>query len=148
MYPRDTYEVLEHLERFHRTREDTYRQLLSSAVEARVSLLLERLIELEEEAGRAIAGEREPMEEGRTTYLLSGPTLTIKPAHAADCKCESSPSFDEALECALTSDTAVLELIDRLAGSSPAASVQELAGRLREFEQTRERQIAIFIRPD
>src|SRR5690606_27242971 len=81
-------------------------------------------------------------------YLLSGPTLTIKPAHAADCKCETNPTFDDALGCALASDTAVEELIDRLAGSSAAASVQELAKRQRGVEQTREQQNSIIVRSD
>jgi hypothetical protein len=148
MVPKDAYQVLELLESYHRARRDNYLQLHSRAKEDRVSLLLEHLAGLEKEAIEVIADERARIPKGKATYLLSGPTLTIDPAHAVDCRCGPAPTFDDAVWCALSSDEALDELIDRLAGSTPAASIQELASRLREFERTRERQIANFARPD
>jgi hypothetical protein len=60
----------------------------------------------------------------------------------------ANPTFDEALGCALASDEALDEVIDLLAGSSAAASVQDLAARLRDLERTKDRDIAKFTRAD
>ncbi len=97
---------------------------------------------------RIIDSELAQLPAEQSTYLSSGPELNVDPAHAADCRCDSAPSFDDALECALTSDLAVFDMIDRLGGSSAAASVPELATRLRELEETKDRQIARFTRQD
>lgn len=74
--------------------------------------------------------------------------LSEEASLASDCHCVDDPSFHDALTCALTSGPLLEELFSRLEGSSAAASVLDLVKRLRELQQTRERQIANFTRQD
>lgn len=148
MKPLTVYEIIQLLQQYHQQRHDTYQQLAGQAGEERAATLLNHLVELEAMALRIIGNELAQLTSEQSTYLSSGPELNIDPAHAADCRCDSAPGFEDALSCALTSDLAVFDMIDRLAGSSAAASVQELAGRLREVEQTKALQIARFTRAD
>lgn len=148
MKPLTVYEIIQLLQRYHQQRHDTYQRLAGEADEERAATLLNHLVELEAMALRIIGSELAQMSSEQSTYLTSGPELNIDPAHAADCRCDSTPRFEDALSCALTSDLAVFDMIDRLAGASAAASVQELASRLREVEQTKALQIARFTRAD
>ncbi len=88
------------------------------------------------------------MDPDRSTFLSFGPTVNVKLEELASCRHDDGPSWEDALECALRSDAVLLDLIDRLAGSTAATSVQELAARLREMEQTKDREIAKFTRTD
>ena len=146
--PRTVLEVLQLLEDYHQQRHDIYNRLADAGDDARAELLLRHLVELEANAIRIIQDEIKHVQGGPSAYLSSGPTLSIKPAHAMDCQCGDHPSYADALRCALSSDDALDELIDRLSGSSAAASVQNLAARLREVERTKDRQIANFTRDD
>lgn len=148
MEPRTVYELLKMLETYHQQRHDSYLQLASRGTDERACILLHHLGKLEENAINIIRDERDHLKPDQATYLTSGPTLTIAPSHAMDCKCDGDPTFDDALRCALTSDDALDELIDRLAGSSAAASIQDLATRLRDVERTKDREIAKFTRED
>ncbi len=142
------YEVLDTLESIHRCRRDQYKQLVSCCTDDRARLLLQRLEELEEIAVTEIHDEHERLHPDQATYLPLGTDLTSGPTHGVDCQCGSNPTFDEALECVLSSDGPLDDLIDQLADSSAATSVQELAARLSEFERTRDRQIARFATED
>lgn len=148
MKPLTVFEIIQLLQHYHQQRHDTYQRLAEEAEEHRAATLLNHLIELEAMALRIIDHELAQLSPAQSTYLSSGPELNVDPAHAADCRCDAAPSFEDALQCALTSDLAVFDMIDRLAGSSAASSVQELANRLREVEQTKALQIARFTRAD
>jgi len=148
MKPVTVFEIIQLLQQYHQRRQENYQRLAEGATDERTATLLNHLVELEAMAQRIIGSELSQLSPDHSTYLSSGPELNIDPAHAADCRCGSAPSFEDALGCALTSDLAVFDMIDRLGGSSAAASVQELATRLRELEETKDRQIARFTRPD
>jgi hypothetical protein len=148
MSPSNVYEVLQLLKTYHQQRRDTYRQLADSGSEERACLLLRHLVVLEENALEIIGAEIARLQPDHAAHLMPGPTLTIAPAHAMDCRCDSQPTFEEALGCALSSDAALDELIDRISGSSRAPSVQDLAARLRDLERTKDREIAKFTRED
>ena len=148
MAARTVRELLELLERYHQQRRESYRQLADQATDERARLLLNHLVELEDQALRILHEEHERLRPEHSSYLPSGPTLTIEPTHAMDCRCESNPTFEDALQCALTSDEALDEVIDHVAGASPTRSVQDLAVRLRQVERTKDQQIARFTRSD
>lgn len=146
--PRTVYDVLVMLADYHDQRALRYRQLVGASVDPQADILLDHLVELETRSSQVIRGEMEQLEPEHATYLITGPQLSSDAIHAADCCCSDEPSFHDALGCALTSDQRLTELLDRMADCTAAASVVELAQRLREFETTKERQIAKFTRQD
>lgn len=146
--PKTSSDILQMLESYHQQRHDTYRQLATRADDARLQMLLEHLVSLENDALVIIHGEQKQHSSRQASHLMSGQALTIQPAHAMDCQCSEEPTFDAALACALTSDAALDELIDLLQSSNAAQSIQDLAARLREAERTKDRQIAKFTRED
>ena len=148
MPPQTVYEVLGALESIHVRRRDNYKQLASRSSDERALLLLHRLAELEEVVVEEIHEEHARLNPDHATYLPLGTGLTSGPTHGVDCQCGSNPTFEEALDCVLSSDGPLDELIDELADSSAAQTVQDLAARLRDFERTRDRQIANFARED
>ncbi len=146
--PRTIYDVLSMLFDYHLRRADRYRELAKASVEPRATILLEHLVQLERESVKVVRSEMDKLSPDQATFLLSGPTLSTEAMHAADCQCEGDPTFDDTLDCALTSDRRLEELLDRIEDCSAALSVGELATRLRELETTKNRQIAKFIRED
>lgn len=146
--PRTVYEVVAILEDYHARRLANYTRLLSDASDEMAKILLEHLIKLENHSLTVVRAELKQLDSKRTTYLSSGPVLSEAATHASDCNCGEDPSFHAALTCALTSDHLLEELFLRLEGSSAAASVLDLVKRLRDLEETKERQIANFTRPD
>lgn len=147
MTPRTVHNALQMLKSYHQRRRDTYQRLAESTTDERTQILLNELVALEETAIQ-IVGDEDANLGDRETYLMPGPTLNIDPAHAMDCRCDSQPTFEDALWCALSSDAALDELIDLVTGCTAALSIQELASRLRELERTKDRQVAKFTRED
>jgi hypothetical protein len=146
--PQTVHDAMQMLQGYHQQRCDMYRRLAKDASDERTGILLDKLVQLEEQAVQFIEdeiGRREPKDK---SYLLPGPLPTIDPAHAMDCRCGSDPGFEDVLSCSLRSDGALDELIDLIAASNAAQSIQDLASSLRELERTRERQIAKFTRSD
>lgn len=111
-------------------------------------ILLEHLVQLEEHSSKVIQSEIKELSPEHSTYLIAGPTLSADAVHAAECRCEGQPNFQDVLACALTSDRRLDELLDRIEDCSAAPSVMELAKRLRDLEQTKDQQIAKFTRED
>ena len=148
MAARTVYELLQLLERYHQQRREMYQQLAGEGSDDRARILLRHLVELEQHAINIIHDEASRLTPEHAAYLPSGPTLTIQPTHAMDCRCEENPSFDDALQCALTSDEALDEVIDRIENGPAASSVHDLAARLREVERTKDREIAKYTRED
>lgn len=146
--PKTVYEVVQILEDYHARRLATYTRLHCDASDAMAKILLEHLVTLEDHALKAVRGELKELDPQRSTYLSSGPMLSEEASLASDCHCADDPSFQAALTCALTSGPLLEELFSRLEGSSAAASVLDLVKRLRDLQQTRERQIANFTRQD
>ena len=146
MTPATVYEAIELLESYHDKRRANYVRLAGEGGDPRTDLLLQHLVKLEDDALTILAAERERLDPAHSTRLPTGTDLTIEPAHAVNCRCDEEPSFDEALSCALASDAALDEVIDKIAGSSAARSIQDLAARLRELERTKQREIDNFTR--
>ena len=146
--PRTVYELLKLLEKYHADRCATYASLTSQATDAMAQILLEHLVELEDHSLKVVRGEMQQLDPKHTAFLTSGPTMSAEATHASDCHCESNPTFQEALACALESDHLLDQLLHRLEGCSAAASVLDLAKRLRDLEETKDRQIANFTRQD
>lgn len=144
--PKTVYEVLQLLEDYHRERLTTYLQLSQDVSDSMAQILLERLVELEGDTLLVVRGEMKQLDPQHAVYMTSGPTLSREVIHAKTCRCGNDPSFRDTLGCALESDHLLDQLLHRLEGCSAAASVLGLAERLRELEETKERQIANFIR--
>ena len=146
--PRTVYDIVQLLEKYHDERHATYGRLASEATDAMAQILLKHLVELEDHSLSVVRGEMQQLDPQHTTYLTSGPVLSQEVTHASDCRCWSNPTFQEALACALESDHLLDQLLHRLEGCSAAPSVLDLAKRLRDLEETKERQIANFTRMD
>lgn len=146
--PKTVYEVLQELENYHVRRLATYRRHAKQAVDEMTRILLEHLSKLEDESLQVLRLEIKQLDPRHTTYLTSGPVLSREATHAPACHCADDSSFQDTLKCALTPDQLLEELLHRLEGCSAAASVLNLAKRLRELEQTKSRQIAKFTRMD
>lgn len=146
--PQTVYDVLAMLADYHDQRAQRYRQLAGASVDPKADILLEHLVDLESRSSLVVRGEMEQISPEHAAYPITGPQLSSDAVHAADCCCSDEPSFHDALYCARTSDQRLTELLDRMADCTAAASVVELARRLREFETTKERQIANFTRRD
>ena len=145
--PRTIYDVLSMLVEYHDNKALRYRELSGVSVDPQSVILLDHLVELQTESARVVRGEMEHLSPQHSTYLITGPQLTGA-AHSLDGCCGDNASFDDTLECALTPDLRLAELLDRMTDCTAAESVVELAHRLREFETTQERQIASFTRRD
>ncbi|TWU17263.1 hypothetical protein Pla52o_52690 [Novipirellula galeiformis] len=146
--PNTIYEVLVMLADYHQQRAKRYKQLSNASTDPRAEILLEHLVELETHSMDVIRSEMEQLAPEHSTYLISGPRLSSEAIHAAECRCEGEPSFDDTLSCALTSDRRLDEWLDRIEDCSAAPTVIELAKRLRDFEHTKDQQIAKFTRED
>ncbi|TWU40086.1 hypothetical protein Q31b_34300 [Novipirellula aureliae] len=146
--PRTVYEILQLLQQYHEQRFATYRRLATETTDTMAQILLEHLVGLEDHSLEVIRIELEQLDPGHATFLTSGPVISEEFTHAKDCRCESTPSFSEALACVLTSDHMLDELLRRLEGCSAAGSILGLAKRLRDLEETKDRQIANFTRMD
>ncbi len=146
--PQTISDVLQMLLEYHKSRCQQYRKLAQTSPDEQTRILLEHLVELDESAAKIIRLEISGLPPGQTTYLTHGPAIGNEVTHAVDCKCDAEPNFYEALNCAFTSDRQLDELLDRLEGCTAATSVVELAKRIREMEQTKDRQIANFTRMD
>ncbi len=146
--PRTIYDVLSMLVEYHDNKALRYRELSGVSVDPQSVILLDHLVELQTESARVIRGEMEHLSPQHSTYLITGPQLSTDVAHSLDGCCGENASFADTLECALTPDPRLAELLDRMADCTAAESVVELANRLREFETTKDRQIASFIRRD
>jgi hypothetical protein len=148
MKPQTVHDALEMLKTYHQQRRDLYRRLEADAPDEWTEILLKELVRLEDNSVQVIGDEIERLKPHERSYLLSGPTPTIPPTHAMDCRCDSDPTFEDILSCSLCSDEALDELIDLIGVASAAPSVQELATALRELVRTKDRQIAKFSRTD
>lgn len=148
MKPQTVHDALEMLKSYHQQRRDLYHRLEADAPDEWTEILLKELVRLEDDSVQVVGDEMERLQPHERSYLLSGPTPTIQPAHAMDCQCDSDPAFEDVLSCSLSSDAALDELIDLIEVSNAAPSVQELATALRELERTKDRQIAKFSRTD
>ena len=149
--PRTIYDVLSMLAGYHQQRAKRFAELEKKSVDPRADILLGHLVESETQSAQVIRSEMEQLLPEHSTYLLSGttfPTLSADALHAAAGQCDDRPTFEAALGCALTSDRRLDELLDRIEYCSAAASITELAKRLREFENTKDRQISMFTRED
>ena len=146
--PRTVYEILQMLEEYHAERKITYQRLACESTDAMAQILLEHLVELEDHSLKVIRIEMEQLDPQHATYLTSGPVLSREVTHAKDCRCGNDPSFQDALACVFTSDRLLDGLLHRLEGASAALSVLHLANRLRDLENTKDRQIANFTRQD
>ncbi len=144
--PKTVFEVLQMLEEYHAQRRDTYQRLAGDSTDTMAQILLEHLVELEDHSLNVVRIEMEQLDSRHSTYLTSGPILSSEITHAKDCRCESKPSFQDALACALTSDRLLDGLLHRLEGCSAAPSVLHLAERLRDLEETKDIQVAKFTR--
>lgn len=146
--PTTIYEVLEMLADYHQHRATQYEQLGCASTDPRAGMLLEHLVELEEHSIKVIQSEMKESSSEYSTYLLSGPELSVDAMHAVDCRCAGEPSFDDSLECAYTSEQRLDEFFVRIENSSSASSVTELAQRLRDLEHTKSQQIANYTREE
>src|SRR5690606_10996516 len=106
------FEIIQLLQQYHQRRRDMYERLAGAATDERTATLLNHLAELEAMALRIIDSELAQLPPEHSTYLSSGPELNVDPAHAVDCRCDSAPSFNDALGRALTSDLAAFDMID------------------------------------
>ena len=141
-------DILEMLIDYHESRRDQYRSLAQASPDEQTSILLNHLVKLDEHAAQAVRIELDSLSQGQATYLTYGARIEAETTHAADCKCHGEPGFQQALDCAFTSDQQLEQLIARLEDCSAARSVQQLAARLREMENIKDRQIANFTRPE
>lgn len=148
MNPRTVGDLMNLLENYHQSRHDTYSHLADVSTDERTTMLLSHLKKLEASTLQVVRDEMKSGGDKHSTYLSSGPSLSLDPLHVADCHCDTDPNFQEALDCAWKSDAALTEVIDRLSGATAASSIQELATRLRELEETKIREIAKFTRED
>ncbi len=146
--PMTIYEVLEMLKDYHSGRCVRYQELSDKSADARTGVLLEHLIELDTNALRIVTGEMEQLDPKHSAFMISGPTISERAVRAAECGCSATPTFDQTLDCAFESDALLGELLHRLEGCSAAPSVLALAKRLRELEETKNRQLANFTRPE
>lgn len=141
-------DLIQLLAKYHQSRHDIYRRLSSAAQDERAATLLEQLVDLEARTMKIIHDELRTMDPALATYLSNTPPVELDPLPETACRFESGPDFEEALECVWQADSALPEVLDRLENASSAESVQQLANRLRELEETKERQIAKFTRLD
>ncbi len=146
--PRTVYELLQLIEKYHDERRTTYASLASQATDTMAQILLEHLAELEDHSLKVVRGEMQQLDPKHSTFLTSGPMLSDEATHASDCHCTGNPTFQDALACALESDHLLDQLLHRLEGCSAAPSAISLAKRLRDLEETKDRQIANFTRQD
>lgn len=146
--PGTIYEVLQLLRNYHDNRHAIYKRLADETTDAMAQILLEHLIELEEHSLTVVRHEMANLDPRYTTYMITGPVVSDEAMHASDCNCEHNPTFRQTLACALDSDCLLDELLCRLEGCSAAPSVLNLAKRLRDLEETKDRQIANFTRQD
>jgi len=146
--PSTIYEVLAMLADYHERRAKQYEQLGTASTDPRAKILLEHLVELEEHSIKVLQSELKDLSAEHSTYLITGPALSFSAMHAAECRCDGEPSFEDSLECALKSDRRLDEFFVRIENSSAAPSVTELANRLRELERIKAQQIAKFTRED
>lgn len=148
MKPQTVYDVLALLGEYHDARATRYKELEKASADPRADILLHHLVDLERQSAKVIRLEMERLPREHSTYLLTGPTISPAAMHVADCRCESSSSFEDILRCAMTCDERLEELLDRIEDCSAATSIGELAKRLRELEMTKCREIAKFTRED
>lgn len=146
--PSTIYEVLTMLADYHQQRSKQYEQLGVSSDDPRAGILLEHLVVLEEHSIKVIQSELDELSPDHSTYLSTGPELSVGAMHGAECRCHGKPSLDDALECAFKSDRRLEEYFSRIESSSAALSVRELAKRLRDLELLKSRQVARFARED
>ncbi len=146
--PKTVHEVFEALQQYHQQRATTYKDLAAEATGAMAKMLLEHLVELEDQSKAVVSAELEKLSKRHTNYMTSGPAISRQVNHVADDESDQPPSFQEVLVAALTVNPKHDELLDRLDSGGAPAPVQELAKRLREFEQTKQRQTVKFTRMD
>jgi len=146
--PNTIYDVLVMLANYLQQRATQFEQLGKASVDPRAGILLEHLVELETHSMQVIEAEMQQFTPEHSTYLIAGPKVSSDAMHAAECRCEDEPSFQDTLSCALTSDRRLDELLDRIEDCSAAPSVIDLAKRLRDLERTKDQQIAKFTRED
>lgn len=148
MNPQTVYDVLVMLAEYHERRETRYAQLDKASTDPRADILLRHLVELEQQSARVLRAALNSRSKDHSTYLLPGPTISPAELHAADCRCGETTSFDDVLSCALAAVPQLDELLDRIENCTAAASIGELAKRLREFESIKRREISKFTRED
>ena len=146
--PRTIYDILQLIESYHGRRRATYARLARETTDAMAQILLEHLVELEDHSLKVIVAEMQQLDPKHATYLTLGPLVSQEVTHASDCHRAGDPTFQEALACAFESDHLLDQLVSRLEGCSSAQSVLDLANRLRDLEETKDRQIANFTRQD
>lgn len=146
--PRTIYEVLAMLADYHQGRAKQHAQLGTATTDSRTEILLDHLVELEEHSSKVIQAEMNGLQPDHSTYLVTGPALSLDALHAVECRCEGEPSLGDSIDCALTSDKRLDEFFARIENSSAAPSITDLAKRLRDVERTKSQQIAKFTRED
>ena len=146
--PSTVYEVLAMLADYHQGRVKQYRLLGAGTCDPRAEILFEHLVELEEHSFKVIQAEMNDLHSDHSTFLITGPEVSVGALHAVECRCAGDPSLEETIGCALISDKRLNEFIARIENSSAAPSVIELASRLRNLELTKSQQIAKFTRED
>lgn len=146
--PHTVRDALGELKAYHEARADRFQELRDQGGDSATNLLLEELLKLEEESVEIIYQEQQYLGGRDQTRLFQGSAFTNESPHSATCQCDSSPTFDEAVSCALAKDDQVDALIDRIAGATAADSIRELPRRMRDLEQIKARQIANYLRQD
>lgn len=94
--PKTIYDVLVMLADYHQLRCKTFEHLGEVSDDSRAEILLEHLVELETHPMHVVRAEMEQLKPEHSTYLISGPALNSEAMHAAECCCESKPSFQTA----------------------------------------------------
>lgn len=146
--PATVGEAMNELNAYHRARSGRYGELLQASRDARTSVLLEELVRLEQKSEQILSEEKQNLGRGDQTRLLPGTAVLYHETHAPQCQCGSTPSFDETVACALARNKSVDALINRIESATAAQSIRELAGRLRDLEEIKARQIAKYLRED
>lgn len=146
--PTTVYGVLQKLAVYDDRRRSDYMRLKERATDPRSQILLDHLVRLEDHALKVLQGELEQLDPEQTTYLMSGTAPKVAFNHPEGCRCDDDPSFQDILACTLASAQLRGELLGALEGGSAAASVSDLAKRLRELETLQGQQLANFTSDD
>ena len=146
--PATVDDAMSALSAYHAARSRRFDELLQASGEPRTSILLEELVRLEEESARIISEEQQNLGRRDQTRLLPGTAALNFETHSSQCHCDSSPTFDETVACALAENKSVDALISRVQSATAAQSIRDLADRLRELEEIKTRQIAKYLRED
>ena len=146
--PITVLDALQILRDYHRLRASRYREVAQRTADAAAKTVLNHVVGLDDEALEIVLAEIERLDPDHATYMLSGPTIDLDMSRAAACHCGESPSWDDVLGCVFESDACLDQVLHRLEGCSAAPSVQELAARIRELEESKTRRLAKFARQD